>query len=66
MAPQLTGTNGPSLRWLQPWMALATNSLPVPDSPWMSTGAMLGATLRMRCLTERMAADSPIMRPSAP
>ena len=65
MAPQLTGTMGPLPRWLQAWMARATSSLPVPDSPCTSTGAMLRATLAMRCLTARMAADSPTRRASA-
>ena len=65
MAPQLTGTNGPSWRWLQACTARATSSLPVPDSPCTSTGAMLRATLAMRRLTERMTADSPTRRASA-
>ena len=65
MAPQLTGTKGPSLRWLQACTARATSSLPVPDSPCTSTGAMLRATLRMRRLTERMPSDSPTRRSSA-
>ncbi len=59
MAPQFTATSGPSARWLQPCRARATSSLPVPDSPRISTGAMLRATLAMRCLTLRMASESP-------
>jgi hypothetical protein len=43
-AVQLTGTKGVVLRveWL--WMARATSSLPVPDSPTTSTVALVGAT----------------------
>ena len=46
-------------------MACATSSLPVPLSPVMSTGMVLGATCRMVSITSRMAADSPMM-PSKP
>ena len=35
MAPQFTGTNGPSARAPQSWIRRATSSLPVPDSPVM-------------------------------
>jgi hypothetical protein len=35
MAPQFTGTQGPSLRPLERWMSLATSSLPVPVLPRM-------------------------------
>ena len=65
MAPQLTATKGPSLRWLQACTARATSSLPVPDSPRTSTGAMPRATLAMRALTRRMGSDSPTRRSSA-
>ena len=34
-APQLTLTNGPCARFERAWIARATSSLPVPDSPWM-------------------------------
>ena len=44
IAPQFTGTNGPSRRGPDSWMSFATNSLPVPDSPKMCTGAWLRAT----------------------
>jgi hypothetical protein len=37
MAPQLIGTNGRAWRGEQSWMARATTSLPVPDSPSIST-----------------------------
>ena len=36
-AAQLTFTNGPRQRGLAKWMAWATSSLPVPDSPRIST-----------------------------
>ena len=45
MAAQLTLTKGPSLRRLKRWTARATNSLPVPVSPKISTVASLGATV---------------------
>ena len=62
MAPQLTGTNGPSRRGPDSWMSFATNSLPVPDSPQMCTGAWLRATraiISRRCC---MAAELPSRR----
>ena len=36
-------TNGLFFRGLLWWMARATSSLPVPDSPVMSTEALVGA-----------------------
>ncbi|CSB47552.1 Uncharacterised protein [Vibrio cholerae] len=42
IAPQLIGTKGP-WRPLASWMPRATNSLPVPDSPSISTEARDGA-----------------------
>ena len=65
MAPQLTATKGCAARVLTSWMARATSSLPVPDSPWISTGAMPRAT---RSISERscsMAGDSPASRRNA-
>ena len=47
IAPQLTGTNGPSARGPEPWIMRATSSLPVPDSPEMCTGAWLRDTRRI-------------------
>ena len=44
-AVQLTGHEGaaaPAVEW--EWMARATSSLPVPDSPTTSTVALVGAT----------------------
>ena len=64
MAPQFTATRGPWARWLLACSARATSSLPVPDSPRMSTGAMPRATLATRSLTVRMASDSPTRRSS--
>jgi hypothetical protein len=62
MAPQLTGTKGPSRRGPDSWMSFATSSLPVPDSPKICTGAWLRATRaiisRMCC----MAAEVPSRR----
>ena len=46
IAPQFTGTNGPSARAPLSWISRATSSLPVPDSPVMCTGAWLRATRR--------------------
>ena len=49
IAPQFTGTNGPSCRGPVSWMSRATSSLPVPESPQMCTGAWLRATLAIIC-----------------
>ena len=43
-AVQLTGTNGAPARGECVWMARATSSLPVPDSPSTSTVAVDAAT----------------------
>ena len=61
MAPVWTGTKGPWLRRLRLWRARATSSLPVPDSPTMSTGATVGATRSMRAKTSRIRAEPPTM-----
>ena len=42
-APQLSATNGRSLRGELKWIARATSSLPVPHSPVMSTVLLVGA-----------------------
>ena len=65
MAPQLTATKGPAARWLHSCTARATSSLPVPDSPWMSTGAMLVATFSIRALIWPMTVEDPTMRARA-
>jgi hypothetical protein len=43
MAAQFNGMNGWLARWLSWWIVCATSSLPVPDSPLMSTEACVGA-----------------------
>ena len=53
------------LRALTSWIARATSSLPVPDSPATSTGAMLRATFSISERTCCIASDWPAMRPSA-
>ena len=65
MAPQLTAMKGPLVRALTSWMARATSSLPVPDSPQSSTGAMLRATLSMSERTCSMAGLLPVKRDRA-
>ena len=62
MALQLTGTNGIAPRALTSWIARATSSLPVPDSPATSTGAMLRATFSTSSRTFCIAIDWPAMR----
>ena len=59
--PPLPGTpRGPTS-----WIARATSSLPVPDSPLTSTGAMLRATFSTSERTCCIAIDWPAMRASA-
>jgi len=55
MAAQLTGTKGCWLRVDSAWMARATSSFPVPDSPCTNTVALLGATREMRAVSSRIA-----------
>ena len=40
MAAQFIATNGAARRELREWMALATSSLPVPDSPVIKHGRL--------------------------
>src|SRR4029450_13486790 len=54
-----------ALRGLISWIARATSSLPVPDSPLTSTGAMLRATWSTSVRTSCIATDVPAMRDSA-
>src|SRR5204863_79425 len=49
------------LRGLTSWMARATSSLPLPDSPCTSTGAMLRASFSTRARTPCIADDVPAM-----
>ena len=62
MAPQFTGTKGPAARAEDWWMARATSSLPVPDSPVTITGAMLRETLSTSIRTWFMAGEFPTRR----
>ena len=57
MAAQLMATNGLSRRGERLWMARATSSLPVPDSPVMATLALAGATFSMSSNTRRIALE---------
>ena len=43
IAAQLIATNGNDARGLSSWIVCATSSLPVPDSPQISTDALVGA-----------------------
>ena len=61
MAAQFTSTKGRPLRADSRWMARATNSFPVPDSPYMRTGAADGAALVIRSNTLFMTVDLPSM-----
>jgi len=61
MAAQFTGTKARSPRRLATWSARATSSLPVPDSPEMSTVASVAATRRTRSSSSWMAAERPTM-----
>src|SRR5690606_12062271 len=47
MAAQLTEISGARARRERLCKARATSSLPVPDSPWISTVESVGATLRI-------------------
>ena len=47
IAAQFTWTKGPRVRLLFAWIARATSSLPVPDSPVMRTVALVGAERRI-------------------
>ena len=60
------GTNGLLRRGLRSWMVRATNSLPVPLSPVISTVAVLGATCSITRKISCICADAPTSRPSAP
>ena len=64
-AAQLSGTNGRFLRGLFWWIALATSSLPVPVSPWISTVASVGAIRCSRSMTSCICGLLPMM-PSKP
>src|SRR3989441_1024777 len=55
IAAQLTATNGPGALAPLTWIARATTSLPVPDSPWISTVAALPATRAITLYTSTIA-----------
>ncbi len=59
MAPQFTATNGCAARVLMAWIARAARSLPLPDSPLITTGAMLRASRDSEWRTSCMAAECP-------
>src|SRR5574337_260450 len=59
MAPQLTAMNGWGARGELAWMAWASISLPVPDSPAMRTERVLPAAIRPILVALRKAADWP-------
>ena len=63
MALQLTFTNGRLDRRLRLWTSCASSSLPVPDSPVMSTVASVRATSSTCCMTCRSARLPPTIRP---
>ena len=60
-AAQLTAMNGLPRRGERSWMALATSSLPVPLSPWMSTVLETGAICSILTSTSWIGALSPKM-----
>ncbi len=60
MAPQFTAMNGRLRRGLALWMARATTSLPVPDSPRISTLESCTATWRISAWICRMVGESPV------
>jgi hypothetical protein len=60
-AAQLTTTKGPLARSESSWMARATSSLPVPDSPRTSTVAVDGAACCTISIMATMAGEPPMM-----
>ena len=61
MAPQWTAMKGLSLRCPLKWIALATISLPVPDSPMTSTVESVLMIRFIRLKTFCMAGELPMM-----
>jgi len=57
-AAQFTATKAPR-RPLRAWMVRAKSSFPVPDSPLMTTDAVVRATRRASCSAARIAGLSP-------
>ena len=66
IAAQLTATNGRDLRGLKSWSVRATNSLPVPLSPVMSTGTFDGAICSINPKISRICGELPTSAPSTP
>ena len=66
MAAQFTRMNGRSRRGLARCSAAATSSLPVPDSPVISTRASVGPTRAMRARTSCITGESPTISPEMP
>jgi hypothetical protein len=61
MALQLTATKLPAARGLRRWMACATSSLPVPDSPVIKTVALTAATFAITRKTSWRAGLAPMI-----
>ncbi len=61
MAAQFTEIIGALARRERLCSARATSSLPVPDSPWISTVASVGATLRILLNRSCIGAQWPMM-----
>jgi hypothetical protein len=64
-AAQFTATKRPSRRGLLLWIARATSSLPVPDSPRISTVALVFETCWRMSNTRCICGECPTM-PSMP
>ncbi len=65
-AEQLTATKGPPERLLRLWMARATSSLPVPDSPSSTTEASQAAISDSMPVRRMMAGLTPIISSAPP
>jgi hypothetical protein len=63
IAEQSTTTNGRDARDEWSWTARAASSLPVPDSPSMSTVASVGAASSSTANSSRIAIDAPAIAP---
>src|SRR5713226_9820805 len=59
MAGQLIFTKGPVRQGERAWIMRAMMSLPVPLSPWISTGTLALATLSMRSRSDCMTSERP-------
>ena len=60
-APQFSATNGRSCRGELKWIARATSSLPVPDSPVISTVLLVGAIVSISWKTASIGSLRPMM-----